>query len=134
MYFLLFCTAFKVFKSDCPVPKSFVQRLINESVTKRSVKDLSVLFCEEGWAAECDASCVPLDMVEELVRILLQHNARPRGLKTSSESPLTLCLHTDNSDMAVILLQKGADVNDLMETEGESALRAALRIGLKKGI
>ena len=137
---LLSCTAFNVFKTGRPVPKRFVQKLISESVAKQAVRDLSVLFCE-GWAAKCDASCVPLDLVlksdvnnrEELVRILLQHNALPNGLSTSGESPLSMCLHRDNSDMAVILLQHGADVNDLKESDGETALRASLRIGLKKG-
>lgn len=70
---------------------------------------------------------------EELVRILLQHSALPRGLPTSRESPLSMCLQTDSSDMAVILLEHGADVNDLLESDGENALRASLRIGLKKG-
>ncbi len=70
---------------------------------------------------------------EELVRILLQYRALPRGLPTSRESPLSMCIQTDNSDLAVILLQHGADENDLIEREGESALRASLRIGCKKG-
>ena len=124
------------------MPGLFVQRLINESVAKRAVKDLSVLFREEGWAAECDASCVPLDMVleesdvenrEGLLRILLKQKACSGGLPTSSRSPLSICLETDNSDLAVILLQHGANVNDLIEKDGESALHASLRIGLKKG-
>ncbi len=138
---MLSCTtAFEVFKTGCPVPKCFVQKLISECVAKRAIQDLSLLFCE-GWAKECNASCVPLDLVmasdvknrEELVRILLQHSALPRGLPTSRESPLSMCLQTDNSDMAVILLEHGADVNDLLESDGENALRASLRIGLKKG-
>ena len=136
----LSCTALEVFKAGCPVPKCFVQTLISESVAKRAVQNLSVLFCE-GWAAECDASCVPLDMVlasddknrEELVRILLQHNANARGLKKSSKSPLSMCLEEDKLDLAVILLQHGADESDLVERGGESPFHASLRISLKKG-
>jgi len=133
-------TAFEVFKAGCPVPKCFVQKLISESVAKRAVQNLSVLFCG-GWAEECDASCVPLDLVfasyvknrKELVRILLQHNAHARGLPKSSKSPLSMCLQEGNLDLAVILLQHGADENDLMERNGESPFHASLRIGLKKG-
>lgn len=84
-----------------------MQKLISECVAKRAVQDLSLLFCG-GWAAECDASCVPLDLVvesddknrDELVRLLLQH---------------------------------GADASNLVERDGESILHASLRIGLKKG-
>ena len=130
----------EVFKAACPVPKRFVQKLICESVAKRAVQNLSVLFCN-GWAVECDASCVPLDLVlesdvknrEELVRILLQHNANARGLKKSPKSPLSICLETDKLDLAMTLLQHGADERDLVEREGESPFHASLRIGLKKG-
>ena len=137
---LFSCTAYEIFKAGCPVPKCFVQKFIIESVAKRAVENLSVLFCE-GWAAECDASCVPLDLVlasdvenrEELVRILLQHNAHPRRLKKSNKSPLSVCLEADKLDLAVTLLQHGADESDLIERGGESPFHASLRIGLKKG-
>ena len=138
----LFRIAFEVFKEECPVPGVFVQKLIKESIDKQAVQNLSVLFCD-GWAAECDASCVPLDLVleeksgdkncDELVRILLKQKAPATGLPTSSRSPLSRCLEVDNSNLAVILLQHGADVNDLIEKDGETALHASLRIGLKKG-
>ena len=99
-----------------------------------------MLFCE-GWAAECDASCVPLDLVlvsdvknrEELVRNLLQQNADPRGLKKSSKSPLSVCVEADMIDLATLLLQHGADERDLVERDGEIPFHASLRIGLKKG-
>ena len=134
------CTAFEIFKAGCPVPKCFVQMLISESVDKQAVQNLSVLFCD-GWAAECDASCVPLDLVlasevinrEKLVRILLQQNAHSKGLQKSSKSPLSVCLEMDKLDLAVILLQHGADESDLVERGGENPFHASLRIGLKKG-
>jgi len=134
--------ALGVLKAECPVPKCFVERLISESVAKRAVQNLSVLFCD-GWAAEleCDASCVPLDMVlasdvknrDELVTILLQRNAHARGLPERSQSPLSMCLEEDNFDLALILLQHGADENDLVERCGESPFHASLRIGINKG-
>ena len=137
---LFSCTEFEIFKAGCPVPKCFVQQLIIESVAKRAVQNLSVLFCD-GWAAEYDASCVPLDLVlasdvknlEELIWNLLQHNANPRGLKENSKSPLSVCLEADKLDLAVILLQHGADESDLVERDGESPFHASFRIGLKKG-
>ena len=133
-------TAFDIFKAGCPVPKCFIQKLISESVAKRVVQNLSLLFCD-GWAAECDASGVPLDLVlasdvknrDELVRILLQHNADARGLKKSSRSPLSVCLEADKLNLVAILLQHGADESDLVERDGESPFHASLRIGLKKG-
>lgn len=133
-------TALAVFKSDCPVPKWFVENLISESVAKRAVQNLSVLFCD-GWAAGCDASCVPLDMVlasdvknrEELVTILLQHNASARSPKKRGESPLSMCVEADKLDLAVILLQHGADESDLVVRDGETPFHASLRIGLRKG-
>jgi len=99
-----------------------------------------VLF-REGWAAECDASCVPLEMVlesdvknsEELVTILLKHKARAEGLPDSSKSPLSVCLEMDKLDLAVILLQNGANESDLVQRSGEKPFHASLRIGLKKG-
>ena len=105
---------------------------------KRDVRTLSILFCE-GWAAECDASCVPLDLVlafevinhEELVTVLLQQNACAKGLPESSKSPLSVCLEMDKLDLAVILLQHGADESDLVERDGETPFHASLRIGLK---
>ena len=99
-----------------------------------------MLFCE-GWAAECDASCVPLDLVlasevikpEELVPILLQQNAHAKGLPKSSKSPLSVCLEMNKLDLAVLLLQHGADERDLVERDGETPFHASLRIGLNKG-
>ena len=70
---------------------------------------------------------------DELVKNLLQHNADPRGLKKSSKSPLSVCLEADKLDLAVILLQHGADESDLVERGGENPFHASLRIGLKKG-
>lgn len=137
-----FCSsaALDVFKAECPVPKLFVDKLISECVAKRAVQNLSVLFCD-GWAVGCDASCVPLDMVlasdvknrDELVTILLQHNAHARGLPERSQSPLSMCLEEDNFDLALILLQHGADESDLVERGGESPFHASLRIGINKG-
>ena len=70
---------------------------------------------------------------DELVKNLLQHNADPRGLKKSSKSPLSVCLEADKLDLAVTLLQHGADESDLVERAGENPFHASLRIGLKKG-
>ena len=70
---------------------------------------------------------------EELVTILLQHKAHAEGLPKSSKSPLSVCLKMDKLDLAVILLQHGANESDLVEREGESPFHASLRIGLKKG-
>ena len=142
MTYSIFCssTALDVFKAECPVPKLFVDKLISECVAKRAVDNLSVLFCD-GWASGCDASCVPLDMVlasdvknrEELVAILLQHNASARGPQKRGKSPLSMCVEADKLDLAVVLLQHGADESDLVERDGESPFHASLRIGLRKG-
>ena len=70
---------------------------------------------------------------EELVIILLQQNAHAKGLPESSKSPLSVCLEMGKLDLAVILLQHGADESDLVERGGENPFHASLRIGLKKG-
>ena len=130
-----------MFKAKCPVPKSFVEKLIIECVEKEAIQDLSVLFCEGCWAVGCDASCVPLDLVlkwdikncKHFVTVLLEQKALARGLPNSTTSPLSICLEMDNSELGVILLQHGADENDLAKNDEDSILHAALQMGLKKG-
>lgn len=130
-----------MFEAEVPVPKYFVEKLITESVKTEAIENLSTLFCKGSWATDCDASCVPLDLVlkwdnencNHLLTTLLEKKALARGLPNSSKSPLKICLERDNSELAVILLQYGADDNDLVEKDGDSILQESLRIGLRKG-
>lgn len=135
--------ASEVFKEECPVAGCLVERLISECAAKETVKYLSVLFLDSCWATTCDASCVPLDMVlksdienrDELVKILLEKKALPNGLLNRSKSPLSICIEEDRLDLALILLQYGADEKELVQKDGETALHASLQIALnsKKG-
>lgn len=132
---------FQVFGAERPVPKCFVEKLITECVRTKAIENLSVLLYQVSWAADCEASCVPLDLVLEwdtenrnhLLKTLLEKKAPARGLPNSSKSPLTICLERDNLELALMLLEYGADGNDLIEEDGDSILHASLRIGLRKG-
>ena len=72
---------------------------------------------------------------DELVKILLEKKALPNGLSNRSKSPLSICIEKDCLDLALILLQYGADEKELVQKDGETALHASLQIALnsKKG-
>ena len=137
----LYSPEFQVFGAERPVPKYFVEKLITECVKTKAIENLSVLLYQVSWAADCEASCVPVDLVLEwdtenrndLLKTLLERKAPARGLPDNSKSPLTICLERDNLELALMLLEYGADGKDLVEEDGDSILHASLRIGLKKG-
>ncbi|XP_022794976.1 TPR and ankyrin repeat-containing protein 1-like [Stylophora pistillata] len=132
---------FQVFGAERPVPKYFVEKLITECVKTKAIENLSVLLYQVSWADDCEASCVPVDLVLEwdtenrndLLKTLLERKAPAGGLPDNSKSPLTICLERDNLELALMLLEYGADGKDLVEEDGDSILHASLRIGLKKG-
>ena len=70
-----------------------------------------------GLAFECDASCVPLDLLIEsdvkdlhnLIKILLQRSASPDGLRGCAKPPLLAAMEMMKFPLAVTLLRNNAD-------------------------
>lgn len=68
-------------------------------------------------ASDCDASCVPLDLVLQsgvsdqgrLLAALLNQGALHEGLPKRKVTPLQVALETENYRFAVVLLKRGAD-------------------------
>ena len=70
-----------------------------------------------GIASDCDASCVPLDLLIEsdvkdlnkLVILLLQYGASPTGLRGCVRPPLLVAMEMRKFSLAVTLLRNNAD-------------------------
>ena len=101
-----------------------MQFLVKDASDKNEWRKLRFLYLgtagsktSRGLASECDASCVPLDLliesdvkdVNKLVALLLQHGASPTGLRGCTRPPLLVAMEMMNFPLAVTLLKENAD-------------------------
>ena len=101
-----------------------LQSAIKEASEKEEWNKLRFLFLgtaasktSRGLGHDCDASCVPLDLLiqsdvkdlQELVTLLLQRGASPTGLRGCVRAPLLVAMETMKFPIAVILLRNNAD-------------------------
>ena len=101
-----------------------LQSAIKEASEKKEWNKLRFLFLgtaasktPKGLAYECDASCVPLDLLiqsnvkdlHKLVTLLLQQGASPTGLRGCVRPPLLVAMETMKFHLAVTLLRNNAD-------------------------
>ena len=108
----------------CTLSPQILQFLVKEASEKNEWKKLRFLYLgtaasqtSSGLASECDASCVPLDLLIEsdvkdlnkLVTILLQHGASPTGLRGCVRPPLLVAMEMKKFSLAVTLLRNNAD-------------------------
>ncbi|KAJ7371766.1 TPR and ankyrin repeat-containing protein 1 [Desmophyllum pertusum] len=108
----------------CPLSPQVLQFLVKGACEKNEWKKLRFLYLgtaasktSRGLATECDASCVPLDLLIEsdvndlhkLVTVLLEHGASPTGLRGCAKAPLLAAMETMKFPLAVTLLKNNAD-------------------------
>ncbi|NXE98771.1 TRNK1 protein, partial [Menura novaehollandiae] len=74
--------------------------------------------------------CERSDTQVHLIKCLLEREALPDGIGTSSEVPLKICLRKNYFELAYLLLSKGADPRNLSVTQGDTPLHAAVSICL----
>ncbi|NXY13840.1 TRNK1 protein, partial [Atrichornis clamosus] len=74
--------------------------------------------------------CERSDTQVHLIRCLLEREALPDGIVTSSEVPLKICLRKSYFELVYLLLSKGADPRNLSVTQGDTPLHAAVSICL----
>lgn len=108
----------------CKLSLRSLQYLVKEATVKNEWKKLRFLYlgsatskAARGVCFECDASCVPLDLLIEsnvedlhnLVPLLLRRGALPNGLKECKRPPLLVAMEMRKFPIAVILLRNQAD-------------------------
>ena len=108
----------------CNLSLRSLQYLVKEATVKNEWKKLRFLYlgsaaskAARGVCFECDASCVPLDLLIEsnvedlhnLVPLLLRRGALPNGLKECRRPPLLVAMEMRKFPLAVILLRNQAD-------------------------
>lgn len=108
----------------CTLSPQLLQSLIKEASEKEEWNKLRFLFLgtvasktSKGLAYECDASCVPLDLLiqsdvkdlHKLVTLLLQQGTSPTGLRGCVRPPLLVAMEMMNFPLAVTLLRNNAD-------------------------
>ena len=108
----------------CTFEPQVLQRLVKEASEKNEWKKLRFLYLgatgnktSRGIAFECEASCVPLDLLIEsnvedlhnLVTLLLQRGALPDGLRGCRRPPLQASMEKMKFSLAVTLLRNNAD-------------------------
>ena len=108
----------------CNLSLRSLQYLVKEATVKNEWKKLRFLYlgsaaskAARGVCFECDASCVPLDLLIEsnvedlhnLVSLLLRRGALPNGLKECKRPPLLVAMEMRKFPLAVILLRNQAD-------------------------
>ena len=108
----------------CHFSPDTLQHLVKEASQRSEWKKLRFLFlgsaasmAARGVCFECDASCVPLDLLIEsnvedlhnLVFHLLQRGALPDGLKECRRPPLLAAMEMRKFPLAVTLLRNQAD-------------------------
>ncbi|NXN99379.1 TRNK1 protein, partial [Rhinopomastus cyanomelas] len=67
-----------------------------------------------------------------LIRCLIEQGAPPDGIGTNSETPLQICLKNSCSQLAYLLLTKGADPRNASLARGDTPLHAALATCLQR--
>ena len=109
----------------CNFSPQILHSLVKEASEKKEWKKLSFLYLGSataskmttGVAFQCDASCVPLDLLIEsdigdlhnLVPLLLSRGALPDGLKGCKRPPLLAAVEMMKFPLAVTLLRNKAD-------------------------
>ncbi|XP_074628132.1 TPR and ankyrin repeat-containing protein 1-like isoform X4 [Acropora palmata] len=108
----------------CSLPPKMLQYAIKEASEKGEWTKLRLLFLgtaasntSRGLAYDCDASCVPLDLLIQsdvkdlhtLVTLLLQRGASPTGLRGCVRAPLLVAMEMMKFPVAVTLLRNNAD-------------------------
>ena len=108
----------------CYFSPDTLQHLVKEASERNEWKKLRFLFlgsaasmAARGVCFDCDASCVPLDLLIEsnvkdlhnLVFHLLQRGALPDGLKECRRPPLLAAMEMRKFPLAVTLLRNQAD-------------------------
>ena len=108
----------------CNLSLRSLQYLVKEATVKNEWKKLRFLYlgsaaskAARGVCFECDASCVPLDLLiasnvedlHNLVPLLLRRGALPTGLKEGRRPPLLVAMEMRKFPIAVILLRNQAD-------------------------
>ena len=108
----------------CNLSLRSLQYLVKEATVKNEWKKLRFLYlgsaaskAARGVCFECDASCVPLDLLIEsnvedlhnLIPLLLRRGALPNGLKECKRPPLLVAMEMRKFPLAVILLRNQAD-------------------------
>ena len=101
-----------------------LQSAIKEASKKEEWDKLRFLFLgtagsksSKSLAYDCDASCVPLDLLiqsdvkdlHKLVTLLLQQGASPTGLRGCDRAPLLVAMEMMKFPLAVTLLRNKAD-------------------------
>ena len=108
----------------CTLPPKILQSAIKHASEKGEWNKLRFLFLgtaasktSKGLAYDCDASCVPLDLLIQsdvkdlhtLVILLLQRGASPTGLRGCGRAPLLVAMEMMKFPIAVTLLRSNAD-------------------------
>lgn len=108
----------------CNLSPQTLQFLVKDASEKKEWMKLRFLYLgtatnrtSVGLASECDASCVPLDLLIEsdvkdlnkLVALLLQQGASPTGLRGCARPPFLVAMEKMNFPLAVMLLRSNAD-------------------------
>lgn len=108
----------------CSLSPKMLQYAIKEASEKGEWTKLRLLFLgtapsitSRGLAYDCDASCVPLDLLIQsdvkdlhtLVTLLLQRGASPTGLRGCVRAPLLVAMEMMKFPVAVTLLRNNAD-------------------------
>ena len=125
---LLFLSTDGASKISVTIPTQILNMVIKDVVEKEEWEILRFLFLGAreqrssslkagALASDCDASCVPLDLVLQsgvsdqgrLLAALLNQGALHEGLPKRKVTPLQVALETENYRFAVVLLKRGAD-------------------------
>ena len=108
----------------CTLSPKMLQSAIKKASEKGEWNKLRFLFLgtaasmtSRGLAYDCDASCVPLDLLIQsdvkdlhaLVTLLLQRSASPTGLRGCVRAPLLVAMEMMKFPIAVTLLRNNAD-------------------------
>ena len=108
----------------CKFSSQVLTFLVKEACEKNEWEKLRFLYLgkvgnrtSRGVASQCDASCVPLDILigsdieglHKLVTILLQSGASPDGLRGCRRPPLLVAMEMMKFPLAVVLLRNNAD-------------------------
>lgn len=108
----------------CTLSPQLLQYAIKDASKKKAWDKLRFLFLgtaasktSKGLACDCDASCVPLDLLiqsdvkdlHNLVILLLQRGASPTGLRGCVRPPLLVAMEMMKFPLAVTLLRNNAD-------------------------
>lgn len=125
---LLFLSTDGASKISVTISTQILNMVIKDVVEKEEWEILRFLFLGAreqrssslkagALASDCDASCVPLDLVLQsgvsdqgrLLAALLNQGALHEGLPKRKVTPLQVALETENYRFAVVLLKRGAD-------------------------